>query len=221
MKSPLLPALLWAMIAILTACSSQQPPTTRNHDPSPYPDDREVGGPCEDCDLMYEGMPPMEKISSEAFIASPRDGGRQLGLQGTIVHLDGKTPAPNILLYFYHTDTSGHYTPGDTQTVGRRHGHLRGWVRSDDEGKFYIHTIRPHTYPSRTDPAHIHLLVKEPGKTRYWIDDVIFEDDPLVTPEYRKRSEYRGGDRIIALRQEAGAWQGKVEIILGKNIPDY
>jgi protocatechuate 3,4-dioxygenase beta subunit len=186
------------------------------------PGDKTVGGACDRCDIMYEGMPPLEKISAVTYLAKPGEPGERMDISGTVFMKDGRTPAKNIVLYLYHTDAKGLYTPSGSQTAGRANGHLRGWVKTGDDGKFTIHSIRPSPYPGGNIPAHIHILVKEPGKTRYYIDEVWFDDDAFVTPSLKAAAEKRGGDMIIHLtKANGGSLMGNMSIILGLNIPGY
>lgn len=186
------------------------------------PGDKPVGGPCDRCDIMFEGMPAPEKVSSAISIANPEEPGERMDLNGTVFMKDGLTPAKNIILYLYHTNAKGLYESSRGQATGRVHGHLRGWVKTDKDGKFTVHSIRPESYPGRTIPAHIHILVKEPGKTRYYIDEVWFDDDTIITPAMKAASEKRGGEMIIHLaKTRNGAWLGSMTITLGLNIPGY
>ncbi len=182
--------------------------------------DRVVGGPCDRCDLMFEGMPT--NMSWKTNISGPREPGEALFISGTIYQRDGKTPASDVILYVYHTDITGRYTPAPNQSAGKLHGHLRGWMRSNAEGRYQFETILPASYPERTAPQHIHPLIKEPNTSLYWIDEYLFEDDPLLTAKERSRQEKRGGSGIIPLtKNEKGTWIGHRDIILGLNIPDY
>jgi len=180
--------------------------------------ERSVEGGCEDCELMQEGMPA--KILWETTIAGPAQPGERVTLGGTVYAKEGRTPVPGIILYAYHTDHTGHYTPGEGQTAGRRHGHLRGWVRSDAHGRYRFNTIRPTAYPSGQDPQHIHVLVKEPGVSTYWIDNIVFDDDPLLTQEERSRP-HRGGNGVVTLQRTPEGWVGERDIVLGLNIVGY
>jgi protocatechuate 3,4-dioxygenase, beta subunit len=184
--------------------------------------DRPVGGPCEDCDLMFEGMPPIQQIPTTVVLAGKDEPGERLELQGRIVRLDG-TPAPDgTVLYLYHTDATGRYTRAEGQREGMRHGRLRGWVRPDAQGHFQVKSIRPVSHPDSRIPQHIHMLVKEPGLSRYWIDDILFDDDPFLTKAELAHVEQRGGDLVIHLeRSPENVWTGQPTITLGKNIPDY
>lgn len=180
--------------------------------------DRNVGGPCDQCDLMFEGMP--KDLSWETTLSPKAEPGEPMIIEGTIYKKDGKTPAPDVVLYVYHTDAQGYYSniPGQKEI---QHGHLRGWIKTGPDGKYRFTSVRPAQYPRETIPAHIHPLVKEPGLTRYYIDEYLFEGDKYLTDEERKRQEKRGGNGIIQLTKRDGAWRGKRDIILGMNIPNY
>ena len=182
--------------------------------------DRIVGGPCDRCDLMFEGIP--NNLSWTTSIAKSDELGVPLIISGTIYNMDGKTPAPDVILYVYQTDITGRYTPAPDQLSAKVHGHLRGWIKTNANGRYQFETIRPASYPEGNAPQHIHPLVQEPNTSLYWIDEYLFEDDPLLTARERSRQVKRGGSGIIQLRKnEKGTWIGHRDIILGLNIPDY
>lgn len=182
--------------------------------------ERPVGDGCEDCELIFAGMP--STLSWQTTIAGPDEPGEQLIISGTIYKKDGKTPAPGVILYVYHTDNKGLYSPAPKQTTARKHGHLRGWVKTDQNGRYEFKTIRPASYPDSRNPQHIHPIIKEPGMNEYWIDEYLFDDDPVLTGKERSNQHKRGGSGILTLKKnEKGVWIGKRDIILGLNIPNY
>jgi len=186
----------------------------------PNKQDRQVGTPCEDCELMFHGMPT--NISASTLLAPADEPGEKMIITGTIYKADGKTPASDVILYMYHTDAKGIYSPSSNQKHAQRHGHLRGWIKTGADGKYSITSIRPASYPSRKAPQHIHPIIKEPGTSLYWIDEYLFDDDPLLSDEEKKRQENRGGSGIIHLAKNSErVWVGKRDIILGLNIPNY
>lgn len=182
--------------------------------------DRAVGEGCDECKLMYEGMPA--QLSWETTIAGPDEPGEPMLISGRIFKKGGHTPAPGVILYVYHTDSKGLYSVEPEQSAGKRHGHLRGWIKTGADGWYQFKSIRPTSYPKSTNPAHIHPLIKEPGLTLYWIDEYLFDDDPFVTDKVRLEQQRRGGPGIIHLsKNEKGVWIGRRNIILGMNIPNY
>lgn len=155
--------------------------------------------------------------------------GQKILLTGIVTQQDGMTPAPDVVIYYYHTNTEGKYLhkPEEKQSMppnelGQTHGYIRGWVKTDSSGKYSIYTVRPGTYPTRDEPAHIHLTIKEPNTIKeYYIDDFVFDDDKLLTTAKRKKMENRGGSGVLRLVQKDELQIGERNIILGLNIPDY
>lgn len=58
---------------------------------------------------------------------------------------------------------------------------IRGWVNTDRNGFYEFHAVKPGLYPNRTTPAHIHLTVCRHDMPEWWLPEVRFEGDPLVT----------------------------------------
>jgi protocatechuate 3,4-dioxygenase beta subunit len=202
-----------SLLAISAACSGQQVKQST---------DRAIADYCDGCELMYEGIPLLGNISPETSLAKKDEPGTRLEISGTVYKPDGKNPAKDIVLYIYHTDEQGLYSAAQGQVHAKRHGHLRGWIRTNEQGQFKINSIRPAAYPRENIPAHLHIFVKEPGKTLYYIDEVWFDDDPLITSEMKRKAQQRGGDLLIHLAQDSKkVWKGNLTIILGRNIPNY
>lgn len=200
-------------LLIFTGCDTEAQRRDRSSD--------RVGGPCEACEAIYEGMP--KDLNWQTVIADSSEPGERLEISGTILKKDGKTPAKDIILYVYHTNSKGYYEPSEGQTgPSRRHGHLRGWVKTDEKGNYRFRTIRPAPYPNGRDPAHIHCIIKEPDKNEYWIDDYFFEGDTLITGRIKNRLEKRGGSGIVKLtKDENSVWRSQRNIVLGLNVTDY
>ncbi len=179
-----------------------------------------VGGPCEGCEAIYEyGQKVLRPIDT-----LPQFGQIQpsLKIYGTVYKRDARRPASDVILYIYHTNRQGIYpTKGDETGWARRHGSIRGWVKTGQDGQYVFYTFRPAAYPDGSEPEHIHITVKEPDKNEYYLDDYLFEDDPLLTPQIRSRLTNRGGSGIVVPREEDGMMTIKRDIILGENIPGY
>jgi protocatechuate 3,4-dioxygenase, beta subunit len=126
-------------------------------------------------------------ISSVSRIAPETEPGTPLVIRGRLFFAGGKRPAPQVIVFAYHTDGAGLYN-----RPGRPGWRLRGWARTDDQGGFEFRTIRPGPYPGRTSPAHVHVTADGPGVARQWLPSIRFSDDPLITPADRAASVRAG-----------------------------
>lgn len=181
-----------------------------------------VGGECDGCELMFIDMPG--QIKSTDYSPGWNEKGQKLLVTGIAYKIDGKMPAPNVIIYYWHTDNNGYYSPTSGMDVGaKKHGHIRGWVKTDENGKYAIYTIRPAPYPNDNLPAHIHLSIKESGiDDGYYVDDLIFDDDQLVIPHRKKHPlENRGGSGILRVLLKGDLQIAEHDIVLGLNIPNY
>ena len=149
--------------------------------------------------------------------------GQKFLVTGTVFKLDGKTPATSVVIYYWQTDNNGYYSPKNgMDEKAKRHGHIRGWVKTDDHGKYSIYTIRPAPYPNDNLPAHIHTSIKEPDITNeYYIDEFVFDEDKLLTDAKRSALENRGGSGILRVFISGDLQIAEHNIILGLNIPNY
>jgi hypothetical protein len=97
---------------------------------------------------------------------------------------------------------------------------------TDAKGRYTFHTIRPANYPNTTVAQHIHMHVIERGCATYFIDELLFTDDPMfqrMDPEaVLREGPGRGGKGITTPRRDAsGTWHVERDIHLGRNIPGY
>jgi protocatechuate 3,4-dioxygenase beta subunit len=198
------------LIVSATSCKSQ------NHNSKSQP---QVGGPCEGCEAIFEYGD--KKLSPTDTLPGFSENESKLKITGTLFKIDGKTPAADVILYIYHTNRDGIYpVRGDESGWARRHGYIRGWIKTGSDGKYTFYTFRPASYPDRSEPQHIHVTVKEPGKNEYYLDSYFFDDDPLLTDNHRKTAN-RGGSGIVQIESGDEISYIHRDIILGLNIPDY
>lgn len=169
---------------------------------------------CEGCAAVTEA--PAGRLPSALRLASALDPGEPLLLTGRVFMPDGVTPAAGVVIYAHHTNAEGRYANGSRATEwSRRHGRLRGWVQTGQDGRYAFDTIKPAPYPDRTMPAHIHLFVGEPERPPYYIDDVVFAGEFRVDADYLRRQELRGGSGVVTLdRAPADAWRARRDIVL-------
>lgn len=203
---------------LVNSCTGQQ----ANNNPERNNSSKRVGGNCEDCDIMYAAMPVvMNHIDTSAGWYT---GGQKLLITGTVFQQDGKTPAANVILYYWQTNTRGYYAgTAGLDKRAKRHGSIRGWVKTNENGQYAIYSIRPAPYPNDIFPAHIHFLVKESDLlNEYYIDDLVFDDDQLLIPFKKKYPlENRGGSGVVRILKKEDVQVAEHDIILGLNIPDY
>ena len=209
------------LLQLLISCNGHtQNANTNSNEPDTQTN--RVGGDCEVgyCDMIYLGMP--KEINSVDTSAGWSEKGQKLIIRGSVYQLDGKTPAPNVIVYYHHTDNDGYYSPRNGKPENR-HGHLRGWIKTDERGKYTIYTIRPAPYPNGNNPAHVHFIIKEPDiNNEYWIDDLLFDDDKLLKPFIKSHPpENRAGTGIVRIVSKDGLQIAEHKIVLGLNVPNY
>jgi protocatechuate 3,4-dioxygenase beta subunit len=128
------------------------------------------------------------ELGANARIAPVGEPGTPLLIHGRVFRSDGKTPASGVVVFAYHTDAKGLY---DVASAGPHSWRLRGWARTDTEGRFEFTTIRPAPYPSRKAAAHVHLSIDGPKIPRQDAG-LTFEGDPLLTAAEREASSKAG-----------------------------
>jgi protocatechuate 3,4-dioxygenase beta subunit len=172
------------------------------------------GEPLPACEWCGTAEAPAE-LDWGVTIAGPDEPGQRIRIDGVVYRPDGRTPAAGVVLYVYHTNADGVYERlGDETGNGRRHGHLRGWLRTAEDGRYQIRTIRPGNYPGRDAAQHIHVTVQEPdGTPEYWLPSFKFADDPLLDAD-------PDAPNVVSLtRAEDGVWQAHRDIVLPEEPP--
>lgn len=173
-----------------------------------------IGGPCEGCEAIFElGNQPLSPVDT---LPNFEQAEEKLKVTGTIYRPDGKTPAAGVIFYIYHTNAKGIYpTQGDESGWARRHGILRGWIKTGMDGRYTFYTQKPGSY--NQNPAHIHPLILEPDGKYYYIAEYLFEGDPYLVNGWGNR----GGSGVVNLKQENDLLVADRDIILGLNVPGY
>ena len=150
-----------------------------------------------------EGMGAIDApndVTWKAVLATEKDEGEAMIISGTVFQPNGNTPAPNILIYLYHTDMYGIYG----RKGEHKHGKFRGWMLTDESGRYEFRSIRPASYPNTTFAAHIHMTNTGVDRKEDWIDAILFEGDKFISPREREMAGKKGGFQPI-LKLEKGA----------------
>ena len=166
--------------------------------------------------LGTEGMGAIdapENVSWKMALSKKSETDVTMIISGTVFRSDGTTPAPSVLIYFYHTDSEGFYGRGNNET---QHGHFRGWMLTDAKGSYEFSSIKPASYPNRTFAAHVHMTVTGKNFKEDWIDSILFEGDKFITLRERELAGKKGGfNPILKLEKDAdGVLRGKRDIQL-------
>ena len=135
-----------------------------------------------------------DSVNSKATLSGPDDKAERILITGTIYKADGKTVAPNTLIYLYHTDVHGIYG----RSGEHRHGRYRGWMLTDERGRYEFESILPASYPNSTIAKHIHMTLTTRGMKEESVDSILFDGDRFLTA--RDRAINRGGyDPVLKL----------------------
>lgn len=128
----------------------------------------------------------VKNLSWKTTLVNDHEPGDPLIVSGTIYGADGKAPMEAALLWVYQTDATGNYSPASGGS-DNRYTRIHGQMKTGADGRYEFRTIKPASYPGRTVPAHIHASLSAPGFPEYWIDNYLFEGDPFITDEARKK----------------------------------
>lgn len=102
-------------------------------------------------------------IGTTARIAPASEPGDPLVVRGRLLNVAG-SPAADAIVFAYQTDKGGLY---DKPENGPHSWRLRGWVRTDKDGRFTFETIRPGSYPNSNNPPHVHFTAFLANGERY------------------------------------------------------
>jgi protocatechuate 3,4-dioxygenase beta subunit len=142
-------------------------------------------------------------------MVSEQEPGEPLILSGTVYGPDGMKPVDGARLYVYHTDARGYYSDQDGKG-GVPQPRLKGWMKTNADGRYEFRTIKAAPYPGGGNPAHIHGTLSAPGFTERWIEEYWFEGDRNITDGMR--SKLHGTDTfspIVTLQKGGdGVWRG-------------
>lgn len=136
------------------------------------------------------------KLTSTASIPDYDQAEQKLKISGTVYKSDGKTPAKDVILYFYQTDEDGKYELKGEKKADKYIYH-RAWVKTDQDGKYTLYTFVPGTDYGSNEMKHIHTFVKEPSMPEYQIDGFLFENDPYLSKYCRKKLKKAGANNIL------------------------
>lgn len=143
--------------------------------------------------LVMIHHPAPSALSWATEIAPGNEPGERLVVSGQVFAPDGHTPARGVTVYAYNTDAQGYYGANRTEYPPR----LYGWMRTNEAGRFELHTIYPGSYPGMHVPRHVHFCLWGGGYPLQWVEELRFEGDSYLTPSAIAEDEQRGEFRSI------------------------
>lgn len=137
-----------------------------------------------------------DNLPSTISLCSDNEPGERMVIGGTVYEADEVTPAKGAIVYMYQTDARGVYS-NEEENSGRPT--LRGYLRTDSDGRYEIHSIKPGHYPHVNAAAHLHVHVWSPDQPEY--EDLFqFYDDRLICDADRAKADAEpGGFGLIKL----------------------
>ena len=147
--------------------------------------------------------PDPKSLSWRTKVVSDAEPGEPLVVEGRIFDADGKTPLEGVVLYFYHTDARGIYSDADG-SGGPPNPRLKGWLKTDAQGRYEFATIKPASYPNSRNPAHIHAKTSGAGRAEQWIEEFWFDGDPHIGAASLERAKAEGRfSPVMTIRRDA------------------
>lgn len=165
--------------------------------------------------LAAGGALAQQQTPWRGVLAGPSERGERMFVSGKVVDKATGRPIAGAEVYVYQADEKGIY--GDSPRTPR----MKTTLYSRSDGYYEYTSIRPASYPEDKNPkvllpAHVHYVVYADGY-REWQGELVFEDDPLITPEKRAEIEK---DPYFILRPIAkdakGVWQVVADVGLVK-----
>lgn len=181
-----------------------------------------------------DGVSVFENGSS---ISSGEHDGEVCLVKGKVTDIDGK-PISGALVDVWQSAANGLYEQQDDSQPDMN---LRGVFKTDENGEYWLMTVKPKFYPIPTDgpvgkllktlgrheyrPAHIHFIVSAPGY------------EPVITQYFDKDSEYISSDAVFGVKEsliiefsvsdsdkeykgkilDAGTWMADCNFVLVRN----
>jgi protocatechuate 3,4-dioxygenase beta subunit len=182
----------WGLLLVTGACLSPEVAEAQNNPPPPPP---------EPADTAWT-----------ATIVPAGEPGEPLVVEGHVYAPDGQHTVAGVVVYAYNTDKDGYYSLDGK--VG--HPRLKGYMKTDAEGRFELHTIRPRRYPGMHIPAHVHFNLWGAAYPVQWTEELRFEGDSYLTEKMKKESEEMGKFATIRplTRDKNGVYQCEINLRL-------
>jgi protocatechuate 3,4-dioxygenase beta subunit len=150
---------------------------------------------------LVQAAPVAGTRTSSVVVPPEGEPGDPLIVEGRVLTASG-APAGGLDVYVYQTDARGYYSPNGRD---ERNPRLRGYLRTDGEGRYQVRTIRPGPYPNSGPPAHIHYEVTSATGVQQF--ELVFEGDARMTEAIRRDAAAHGAYTLCKPVAGAGGAQ--------------
>jgi protocatechuate 3,4-dioxygenase beta subunit len=160
----------------------------------------------------------IKKYASTAAVTmvAKDEPGAPLVVDGRVDDDQGK-PIADAMVYAYHTDARGFYGYERAHVGGDggdfKHARLFAYARTDRNGAFVLHTIRPASYPDTDLPQHIHFEVTAKGKATL-VTEILFADDPKLDHATTQNAKRNGYPVVDVVADKVGPQRCKAMLVL-------
>ncbi len=149
-------------------------------------------------------------VETDLMRSDIRDGksGTALALELRVLRADGCSAFPGVFVEVWHADAAGNYSgfgkPDDSGANAGGQRFLRGFQRTDADGRARFQTIFPGWYPGRA--PHVHLMVRASEGSLlttqlYFADEV--SDAVYATAAYAGRGSRRTTNAADGVEEQA------------------
>lgn len=149
---------------------------------------------------------------SRIVVTPQGEAGESLVISGVVFQADGRTPLRGASVYIYQTDARGYYAPDNARASDNPR--LRGYLRTDAQGRYEYTTVKPGSYPGTRNPGHVHYHVSAPGYTER-VFEIVFEGDTLIPEQWRRDAQNpQSGVAIVRLESAGNGKRGVQNVTL-------
>ncbi len=140
----------------------------------------------------------------------------KLKVTGTVYLADGTTPAKDVIVYIEQADEFGNFEL--KKHNDKRFVENRGWIKTDANGNYTFYTYVPGGDRRYRMLQQLFVSVKAPNSVEQNIESFLFNDDPLLTRQCRKKINKKGDpSRILTPKKEGKLLVAQKNIILSQD----